>query len=59
MARATHDDDLGRKFAEGSIDLSELNAKAAEAGAAATTADASSSAAERGKLADARPATSK
>jgi len=41
MARATHTDtDLAKQYAEGAITLDELNARAAEAGAAATTADA-------------------
>jgi hypothetical protein len=54
MATARTSDDLGKAHAEGSIDLTELNHRAAEAGVAATTADATR---KRGdKLADAKPA---
>jgi hypothetical protein len=54
VATARHSDNLGKQHAEGSIDLTELNHRAAEAGAAATTAQGE---AKRGdKLADAKPA---
>jgi len=55
MATARTPDDLGKQHAEGSIDLTELNHRAAEAGVAATTAP--EGARKRGdKLADAKPA---
>jgi len=51
MATRSTDDSLAAQYAAGSITLEELNAKAAEAGAAATTAPAAEH--KRGdKLAD-------
>jgi hypothetical protein len=40
VATAKKSDDLAAAFARGDIDLSELNARAAEVGAAATSVDA-------------------